>query len=99
MAQHYVPHGGYNALCGEHMLGRRNSRLDEDPEATTCKDCLKVLAEQQEDDAPADTSPGTEYLMADAAYDVRGFADDGDIDGHLMDAYDMANGGDYEGWD
>lgn len=89
MAQHYVAHAGFYALCGEHMLGRRNSRLDEDPEATTCKDCLQVLAEQQEADAP-------EYMMADEAHDVRGFADE-DIDSWLMDAYDSANG-DYEGW-
>ncbi|MGZ4659687.1 MAG: hypothetical protein ACXVYB_00240 [Arthrobacter sp.] len=40
----------------------------------------------------------SEYMMADEAYDVRGFADDGDIDGWLMDAYDSANG-DCEGWD
>lgn len=40
-------------------------------------------------------------MTAEEANEVRGFADDGDIDGHLMDAYDSANGdgGDYEGWD
>ena len=90
MAQHYVPYASFHAACGVHMLGRRNSRFDEDPTATTCKDCLQELAEQQEADAP-------EYMMADEAHDVRGFADDGDIDGWLMDAYDSANG-DSEGW-
>lgn len=37
-----------------------------------------------------------EYMMSDEAYDVRGFADDGDIDGHLMSDYDDRNG---DGWE
>lgn len=41
----------------------------------------------------------SDYMMADEAYDVRGFADDdGGIDGHLMSAYDEANGDDV-GWE
>ena len=42
-----------------------------------------------------------EYMMADEAYDARGFADDGDIDGHLMEAYDDRNGdpGYFDGWE
>lgn len=75
MAQHYVAHGSYNALCGTDMLGRRNSLLDEDPEATTCKPCKAVLEERKEADAP---EQAPEYMMADEAYDVRGFADDGE---------------------
>lgn len=39
-----------------------------------------------------------EYMPADEVAEVRGFDDDGDIDGFLMDAYDT-NNGDYEGWD
>lgn len=71
MTQHYLTYPTNSAaVCGADMVGRRNSRTDSDPAATTCPECNARLDEEA--DAAAQTS---EYMMADEAYDVRGFAD------------------------
>ena len=49
MAQHYMSYPtNETAVCGADMLGRRDSRVDSDPEATTCPQCKEWLARQEE---------------------------------------------------
>lgn len=70
MAQHYMEWpADTTAVCGEDMVGKRDSSKDSDPAATTCTKCNEWLDRK----AAAEQA---DYMMADQAYDVRGFADD-----------------------
>ena len=48
MSQHYMTHPtNETAVCGANMIGRRNSRLDSDAEATTCPECMAWQLSQE----------------------------------------------------